>query len=198
MPSNTELFNLISPEMPWGDYGDILAHGMSMHLGRNDDGIMQLERTGPYIAPITFPGAGDIVVTTQFRSALENSKLTGFTFKPVIKTLIVELHWESWDLSADEMQEDPEDGEPENFILGEPHSHAASEALGDLWELCLEGGIDAHREEGKFLGFRPETWNGLDFFKGRTTGYNCVSMKAKQWFDQNFGEHVKFRPIKTG
>ena len=42
-------------EPPWGDYGDVLVNGMSSG-GRDDDGFIKLERTGPFIPPITFPG----------------------------------------------------------------------------------------------------------------------------------------------
>src|SRR5262249_14925382 len=54
-------------ETPWGDYGDILFHGMTAHLDRHDE-MLQLERTGPYMPPITFPGIGDIVVTDAFKA----------------------------------------------------------------------------------------------------------------------------------
>ena len=56
------LFNPI--EAPWGDYGRILYHGMSMHEPRLG-GKIRLERTGPEIFPITFPI--DIIVTADFR-----------------------------------------------------------------------------------------------------------------------------------
>jgi len=89
--------------MPWGDYGSILASGMSAHLPRKD-GLMQLERTGPFIPPISLPGIGDIIVTDAFRAELESSGLSGFTFAPVMKARIVELNWEAW---ADEDGDQP-------------------------------------------------------------------------------------------
>src|SRR5262250_3064070 len=99
----------IFPE-DWGDYGDILQHGMTSHLSRVD-GRLALERTGPYIPPITLPGIGDVVLTSRARGDLESSGLSGFTFLPVEKTLIVELHWEEWRLDAEEPAEFPETGE---------------------------------------------------------------------------------------
>jgi hypothetical protein len=47
-----QFFRLEAPEAPWGDYGSILQHGMTAHLGRNPEGLAQLERTGPFIPPI--------------------------------------------------------------------------------------------------------------------------------------------------
>ena len=48
----------------WGDYGEMLQHGMTAHLHRRE-GMLSLERTGPYIPPITFPGLGDIILTAN-------------------------------------------------------------------------------------------------------------------------------------
>ena len=196
MLDSKALFRLEAAEAPWGDYGSILEHGMSRHLGRQN-GIIQLERIGPYIAPITFPGAGEIVVTDAFRFAIEKSGLTGFTFKPVIKSHIVKLDWKSWDKTTPEPAHHPEGGEPESYILEQPHSSAASKALGNLWEMCPEDGIDVVRDGWKVVGFLSETWNGRDIFKARTTGYTCVSQKARNWLAENFSKHVQFRSISA-
>jgi hypothetical protein len=56
------------PLTPWGDYGNILQHGMTAHLGRVG-GLLSLERTGPYMPPITFPGAGDVVLTVGAKAS---------------------------------------------------------------------------------------------------------------------------------
>jgi hypothetical protein len=194
MPTSQKIFRLKAVKAPWGDYGKILMHGMSRHLGRKND-LIQLERTGPHISPITFPGSGDIVVTNAFRSAVEKSELARFTFKPVIKSHIVELNWESWDLTTPKPFKYPDSGGPESYVLGQPHSPAASKALGDLWEMCLEGGVDVIREGWSVVGYLPETWNGADFFLGRTTGNACVSQKARRWLEQNFGDYVEFELI---
>src|SRR5215469_4892002 len=99
----------------WGDYGHILQHGMAAHLPR-EGGLLSLERTGPFIPPITLPGIGEIVLTSAARKSLESSGLTGFDFRPVRKVLTVELHWENWNLNAEEPEQFPESGEPEDYI----------------------------------------------------------------------------------
>ncbi len=83
-------------EERWGDYGRILQHGMAYHLP-GTEGLLALERTGPFVPPITIPGLGDVVLTSSARELLESSGLTGFSFRPVKKVLTVELHWENWD-----------------------------------------------------------------------------------------------------
>ena len=187
------VFRLDASDLPWGDYGRILAHGMSMHLGRQNQ-LIQLERVGPSIPPITFPGAGDIVVTENFRAMLQVSGLTGFTFRPVIKRHIVELDWESWDFAAEEPDHYPESGEPEDYILEGEHSPEASAALGSLSELVLHKGMDVERN-GTKVRLLAETWDGTDFFQAKTTRINCVSQRARAWLERNFADYVAFKPL---
>ena len=97
----TKFYTLEGKSHAWGDYYDILMHGMSCHLDR-DGGIIQLERTGPFVPPISLPGIGDIVITAEFRGKLEASGLTGLHFQPVIKKLIVWSDWETWNDEAEE------------------------------------------------------------------------------------------------
>jgi hypothetical protein len=194
MPAPTPLFRLRPVESPWGDYGYVLAHGLSAHLDRQK-GLIQLERTGPTIAPITFPGAGDIVVTQEFQIALERSGLTGFSFQPVIKRRIVDLDWEEWDVAAPEPEEYPVDDEPSNYILRRPHETRAADELGILSELRVNDGIDVARE-GRGVRLLPETWNGADFFQARTTRLVGVSAKARRWLEQHVGDYVEFGELR--
>ena len=130
----SDLWILRPARAPWGDYGRILVAGMSAHLPRKE-GLIQLERTGPFIPPVSFPGLGDIVVAANFRAALESSGLTGISFQPVIKARIVELNWPLWDSTSDDPAEYPAEGAPEDYILARPHSDEVSAQLGDVWEL---------------------------------------------------------------
>ncbi|MEX0718087.1 MAG: hypothetical protein WD066_15955 [Planctomycetaceae bacterium] len=102
----TRFHTLEKPRHSWGDYYDMLLHGMSGHLGR-EGGLIQLERTGPFIPPVSLPGVGDLVVTDAFRKTLERSALAGLRFQPVIKKSIARLDWHTWDPEADEPAEYP-------------------------------------------------------------------------------------------
>jgi hypothetical protein len=126
--------------MPWGDDGDMLLSGMTAHLDR-EDGLLQLERTGPLVPPIAITGIdatgySQIVVTEEFKSLLETTDLCGARFLPVIKRHIVRLDWQLWDQTADEPAEYPDSGEPEDYILARPHDQAVADQMGALWELC--------------------------------------------------------------
>jgi hypothetical protein len=191
-----EYFIINGPAVPWGDYGSILVHGMSCHLERNDRGEIQLERTGPFIPPISFPGIGDIVVTTSFRKKLEESGLTGFHVQPVVKAHIVDLDWHRWDRSAREPKKYPAGGEPENYILDRKHSESVSRMLGDLWEIIPgEAARVTKRPKG------PNWWNvdivlaadsvgAQDLFRATDVAYNFASSRAKEWFQGNAGEWI--------
>jgi len=109
---------------------------MSLHLPRVD-GIIQLERTGPYIPPITFPGASDVVVTDAVKRQFER-RLPALHFLPLlIKKHIVRLDWQNWDPTAQPALR-PITGEPEDYILRNPHDDRAANKLGILWELAAE------------------------------------------------------------
>jgi hypothetical protein len=183
----------------WGDYGEILQHGMSTHLPRRD-GKVALERTGPFIPPITLPFA--IVVTAEARVLLETSGLSGFSFLPVEKARVVEFHWEGWDLEALEPAEYPESGEPEDYILSRRHSPAAASALGDLWEIVVAPTVTILRPSSVVRSFKDlkldtKTWNGEDLIKGNGYGSILFSQRAMEWFGSQWMKYVQFDPFPS-
>ena len=159
-------------ESPWGDYGDILCHGMSMHLPRKE-GKIQLERCGPEIFPITFPI--DVIVTDAFRKEFESSSLTGATFTPVIKSRIVDLDWSLWDILEDEPPIYPDSGEPSDFLLEREHSEEVSNSLGPLWELTASTNHE----------------NDLHYKNG--TKIMLLSEKARNWFLEKYSDFVELK-----
>jgi len=185
----------------WGDYGDILQHGMTSHLP-SQGGFLALERTGPFIPPITLPGIGDIVLTSAARESLDASGLSGFEFRPVHKVLTVELHWEDWDLNADAPQQFPDTGEPEDYILGKPNSPSASAALGELWELYVPAAATVLRPQPIVHSYGDlrldiDTWNGCDLI--RSTGYGSVlfTERARSWFAERWANYIEFLEFPT-
>ncbi|HLK67605.1 MAG TPA: hypothetical protein VKU19_29415 [Bryobacteraceae bacterium] len=185
----------------WGDYGDILQHGMTAHLGRARN-LLSLERTGPYMPPITFPGIGDVVLNVAGRKLLEASGLTGFTFQPVNKTRIVYLPWQDWDLKANKPREYPESGEPEDYILERPSNAHVAEEMGDIWELVVPVTAKIGRPREMVNSFRElyverGSWNGADVFRGAGYGGPLVTERAKAWMEKYFGEYARFDAFAT-
>lgn len=185
------------PKSAWGDYSDILIAGMSAHLARKG-GLIQLERTGPYVPPISFPGINDIVVTDAFKQQLETSGLTGIRFQPVIKKRIVHLDWHLWDRTSDEPREYPEGGEPESYVLGRPHAPEMSKRIGDLWEVCLKEAAKVRREgRPPRILLLASSLGEYDLFRAEGVGYIYASEKAKAWLERHATEHVSFKEAQT-
>jgi hypothetical protein len=184
----------------WGDYGAILIHGMSSHLPRLD-GLIQLERTGPFTPPITLPGIGDIVVTDHLRRTIEQAVPSGVSFAPVLKARIVQYRWDLWDRNAPSPAELPESGEPEDFILARPHSPDVAEQLGPLWEVILPEGaqVDSVRIGRGVNEYRidPATWCGAPLFRptgkrhvmATEEGKRCLEGAAGEWLDFQEATH---------
>ena len=185
----------------WGDYGHILEHGMTAHSPRVN-GRLALERTGPRISPITFPGLGSVILTNEARKHLESFGLSGFSFLPVERKHIVELRWDQWDLTAAEPPEYPDSGEPEDYILARPHSPVAAEELGELWELTVPLNVEILRpspivDSYKELQIDLRTWNGADLLRGQGFGGILFSDKARKHFSELWGRYLEFHPFRA-
>jgi hypothetical protein len=143
--------------------------------------------------PITFPGIGDIVVTDSFRLRLEAAAFRGVSFQPVIKAHVVNLPWHTWDRSAELPPEMPESGEPEDFLLGAPHSPETAEMLGDLWEVILPvaAGVERLGHGGdQRIVLALAGWKGEELFRAEGVLYRYVSERAQEWFLAEAAAHV--------
>ncbi len=177
MDRSRHWYRLCGIEPPWGDYGQILLAGMTAHQPRTRDGLLQLERTGPFVPPVTLPGLGDLVVTDAFRVRLEDSPLAGLGFRPVRMTRIVRLEWERWDQASDDPAHYPAGGEPEDYILGRPHDPGLAAQIGQLWEVAL-----------------PDTGEGnnADLVRDQAMLHSYASPRAKDWLQRHAGEWLSF------
>lgn len=190
-------FSLERPEFRWGDYGDILLHGMAAR--DEQSGLLLLERTGNFVPPISFPGLPGIVVTNEFRSRLEQSGFTGIAFQPVIKRRIVDLDWLRWDSSLDEPAQLPDSGEPEDYLLPAKHDESLAQSMPDLWELVIGKTAhvlrieDSNAEFGVRLSLLRDTWKGEDFFAVPEVLYEFVTESAKDWLEKEAANFVGFR-----
>lgn len=186
----------------WGDYGSLLITGMTGHLDRKD-GLLQLERTGPFVPPMTLPSLDDVVVTDAFRKELESSPIGPFEFRPVLKTHIVQSDWETWDL----LQDEPGNamlGDPEEYILERPHSPEVAQQMGPMWEVVLPTGAEIEIVKPGPSGYEivGNTWTGAHLFLAKNPavpdpfGYWIVtSTVGKQWLEKHGGDWLRFEPV---
>jgi len=185
---SSRFYRLRQPEPPWGDYGDILFHGMASH---SKNGELELERTGPFAPPISKPG-GFVIVTSAFLSQLRESGLQGIDVGPVTKKRIPIVDWREWEPFGSKEMKYPAGNEPENYILRRKHSQETADALGELWELRFRPGIQISCEGGYHLVL--SSWDGSDFVVAKNDRpiYNYVSQHARDWLLQNALEWVAF------
>jgi hypothetical protein len=184
----SRFYRLMRPEPPWGDYGDVLIHGMA---SRSKTGELELQRSGPFVPPISQPGKR-VVVTSVFLGELRESTLKGFEVGPVTKKRIPKIDWHDWEPFGTKAMKYPAGSEPENYLLRRKHSPEAASALGELWELRFQPGIHVSREGGYHLV--PSSWDGADFVvaKDEHPIYNYVSERARDWLLQRAPKWVAF------
>jgi hypothetical protein len=186
--NTTHFYRLKRPDLPWGDYGDMLAHGMASHR----EGVLELERTGPYVPPL-FQPSDHVVITDAFLPKLQESGLTGFDVCPVVKKKITKVEWREWEPYGTEEMKYPAGNEPENYIARRKHSQPVSDEIGDLWWIRFQPGIRLTRANGyRLLG---ATWSGTDFFvvDGERATHSYVSQKARDWLSETVPEWVAFQ-----
>jgi hypothetical protein len=174
-----------------GDYGTFLIHGMSVRLPRRD-GLLQLERTGPFVPPVTFPD-GNILVTDATRQLLE-ARVHALAFRPVIVARCVELDWSDWDLRADDPAIYPVSNDPADYILLPAHDAALAERIGPLWELAAEivPGIQNRRRK-----FQPQAYGGQALVRGSlSAGTVFASTELCEALNEIAPDWVKFKIVR--
>lgn len=192
-----QIFVVRPPEPPWGDYGRILIHGIASHLPR-EDGIIQLERTGPFIPPLSFPAVGIVIATQGARELLAGSTLGDLQWLPVIRRHIVHSDWPSWDLAASNPPVMPPQGEPEGYVLGQPHDAELAQATPDLWELqAARFGSGTSKRVSRGNSEISLTLEGEppELFRANGLRHLFASERAAEWLTQHFSEWIALRPV---
>ncbi len=181
METSQHWYRLHWVKPPWGDYGEILLSGMTTRRPRTREGLLRLERTGPFVPPITLAGFGDLLITDAFRGALEESSMDGLAFRAVEKTRIVRLRWERWDWTADRPQEYPAGGEPEAYILERPHDRQLALQIGPLWEVLLPSLSEATEAD-----LVRDPVHSRDIY---------ASQRARNWLEKHAGDWLSFAQL---
>lgn len=185
-------FRLGDKGSPWGDYGNILVSGMTAHLGR-ENGLLQLERTGPFLPSIVQSGIGDLIVADSFRKKILQENFAFIEFRPVIKKHIVFVDWTAWDLNAEEPAFYPESGEPEDYILGQPHSKEIAEQMEDVWEVIVPYN---GRMKNKNLKKVIPGEKACELMRIEDTGWFMVTDAMKKWLENNGADRFVYEEME--
>ncbi len=173
----------------------MLVHGLATRDERSH--LIRLSRTGPWVPPISFPGAGALVLRARFAGQLEAAHLVKrLIFDPVILEKVVELHWNEWE---DEPELYPISDNPDDYVLKGRHSHETLLQMPQLLELFLEP--TAHGKMGpvqpgvRGLHLFADTWNGDHLFRAHESGENFVTPTGRDWFREHAAEYVDIEPV---
>ena len=178
------------PDMPWGDYGNMLFHGMNDNEADEPKFPVKLRRTGPYVPDLTRPW-GYLIVTDRVRQALEQTNFRGIGYAEVVLDRIVGENWHEWDPAADDPARYPPGGEPENYIEGRKHNERIASQLPKLWALDVPRIENAPR----FTTFDKEGVDPeVDIFEFAWTFY--VSPPLKNWLKDTVPDCVTFSRAK--
>lgn len=178
-----------------GDYERLLISGITGYLPRKD-GMLQLERIGPFIPPLSRP-SDDVIVTAEFLQTLRKSEFNDWTTIPVIKELICLSEW-----TPDGEATMP--GDPEDSILGGQHDQNLADEMGDLFELVLPVGCIARScataaYANKYGVLVYHSFNGGDLFSVQLPGgiQPVCSDRFKRWAESqtDAAKWLKFVPL---
>lgn len=186
----SEVFRLRGRSAPWGDYGDMLLHGMiSGHTFWGDE-LLAVERVGPFVPPISFP-FGEMLVTEALKSEIE-SAFPDIAFRPTIYGKVTKIDWRSWDLGAKEPERYPAGGEPENYIERRKHAPEIAAEMPALWavDVVPRPGVQKEGTKALFHSQIPD----INLF--RTYSLLFASRRLAEFLQDRVGEWVECPPAE--
>lgn len=191
----------------WGDYGNILIHGIAH---RATDGVIEIKRTGPWIPPMSLKISLSlrpevfILVSQSVKEAIEEAGLTGPIFKPTRYSKVVNLDWRSWSFNAKEPEFYPPESEPENYIYEGKHCSKTASQMNSMWELdCSSFGIVNYPESDDDDDDAGPEWSStmepnIDIIKpNETWSLKTISEHAKSILQPICEGFIEFEPCDT-
>lgn len=183
-------YQLRNSSAPWGDYGNILRNGLLATRKKAKSPLVEIERTGPFLPPITFPFDA-VVVSQAAKEQMETRRFAGLQFSRAKYAKVVRLEWHEWNLLAPEPHRYPASGEPEDYIIKGKNSDRTAAVMPAIWA------FNVPPTEGlQLLGsntFRLDRAPDADIF--REYSIHWVSERMRVWLEANFGEWIQCMPV---
>ena len=174
-------------QMPWGDYGNVLAYGF---ISKNSAEDVIIERIGPMVPEIYLYNRY-VAVVNDIKDSIEATNLKGFVFKLAKKEKIVELNWEGWDAN-EKMPDKPKSGEPEDLILKRKHNPTLAEKMPGMWVMILNttsaGQINQSKKntgDYSHISINLSSWDGSDLFRTPQLGHIFCTENAKEVLEKH-------------
>lgn len=185
--------------MPWGDYGNILLTGI---IEEDENDMLLLSRTGPYIPPIVVIPENSVIVTDEFKHKLEASDLLGISFSDVRLIKMVLIDWKNWDAESDEPPHYPDSREPEDYIYENSNDDTLLNQGASFWKLEISKSVEIELREGKEWWdsipiVQSESWPNANFAISEKMFHTFIDEQAKIWLEQHCDGTLDFEPVES-
>jgi hypothetical protein len=184
-----QYFSVKRPTSQWGDYSDILIHGLVDFDCERLVGTASLMRVDDWVPDIGLP-LGMMFVSQRLKLEIEKSKFHVLLGRQLQISKATRIGWRRWNLSAEEPERYPAGGEPENYILARKNHEETRLSIPSLWRL-KSAIIDLQFARWKSqIERNPAEAPHLASYKGEIGYY--VSEDFKKFLQSLAPEAVKF------
>lgn len=190
-------------EMPWASYGEILWQGIYYFDKKKKEHC--LLRTAPFCPGIyrsQYDKECPVIIVREYVKEIMEDGFSNFNFVEIRKERIVNLDWQTWDLSADEPKMYPSgDMDAEEYITRRKHNELLSQTLGNLYALIPEkegyAYYDENEQKEKLVKSTLSTKDIfiVDSLKNQEI---YVSEKIKSFLEVNFSSEIYLEPAILG
>ena len=197
------IYVLKNKKMPWTSYGEVLWQGIYYFDKKKKEHC--LLRTAPFCPGIyrsQYDKECPVIIVREYVKEIMENCFSNLNFADVRKERIVNLDWQTWDLSADEPKIYPSgDMDAEEYITGRKHNELLSQTLGNLYALIPEkegyAYYDENEQKEKLVKSTLSTKDIfiVDSLKNQEI---YVSEKIKSFLEVNFLSEIYLEPAILG
>ena len=187
------LYKITATNSPWWECGPEVPHGITGHLGRNEKGILQLERPGPRIPQFTVPCFSRLIVTSEISDELM-SEFNAIELRDVDYANVVPLNWHEWEIEAAMPEKELRYHMPDYLMDTDEFDDMLIEEMPKAFELVPEIQIDLNKLD-EACSNAPRDIHFFDAVGRGSLNYTIVSETAKNWIEYKQPLWLNFEKI---